>query len=315
MSQSRQQDKNQIIAALIGVIGTIIFPFIFKDLKQGIIAGLVTTLICLIFELRILLESIGQEKSTKIFDLVNNNSEKLAELIKVNNEFFYEDELFEILNKIVETRKLAISKANNTLAFKRIIFSAIEQIEKELINGFSIETGDDEWKRNNLLIEIINTAKSYIYALTFDDNQYFKDFWEYRVFTKEYIETNIEAAKRGVRIERIFIVDQKIISGNNLSPNEQSKREHLLKISEDLTTSNSLCKVYWVSKESLPDDMKQSNTSFLVSDDSNASESNGICKGNRIVSYVVYRKPEVVEHLTKRFFSLKNYSKQIKPGQ
>lgn len=335
--------QNQLIATIISVFSTIIFALLFDEWKQGVIAGLSIASICAIIELRILLESntkkidaaiknssgqildilrnnqleileSEQDLSASIVDLVNNHSDRLAELIKLNNQYFHEDELFTMLERIVEARKLAIKRTDNTLAFHKIIYNAIDQIERELINGFRVETGEDEWERSKQLKEIVSGAKLYVYALTFDSNEYLNDFWA-KVFAKEYVETNLEAARRGVKVERIFIVDSKIISGDKLSAEEQVTRERLIEISKSLSASNNQSKVYWVSKQSLPDELKQTNTSFLVSDDLNASESNGMDRNKIISSYVVYRKPDIVDNLKKRFFSLRAYAKEITPDE
>ena len=295
------------LSTVSSIATTVIFAFVFKSLQQGIIASLIVIAILLIVELRSVLEIDRLDSRSNLL----HATDKIVTLLRVHNDYFHDVGMFEMLNTIVKLREVAQKRHHDLFRFDRIISYAIERAEQEIGQVFKITTGDDELDRSIRIKDAIIHSEKYVYALTYDENNYLNRFWAGN-FGREYIESNLQASKRGVEIQRIFIVDKKIIDGKNLSSEESHKRERLINLSKALEKAKPRCRIFWVSKEDIPDKLKCTNTSFLVCDDYIGSESNGCSEGANVIGYVSYGdRLHVVNPLKDRFERLRRYTENI----
>lgn len=289
------------------IVLTVLIAMIFNSWQQGVIASLIVVAILLLVEFRGTLES----ERSKYNSNLTQATEKIVSLLRVHNRYFNDVGMFEMLNNIIRLRETAQKRKHDLARFDDIISRAIEKAEKEIGKAVRIPTGDDELDRSIRLKEAINYAEKYVYALTYDENDYLNRFWNGN-FGREYIESNLSAAEKGVDIERIFVVNKSIIIGDSLNNTDSQKRERLIEMSKNLEIGSPRCRVFWAAKEDLPDSLKRSNTSFLVSDDYVGSESNGTSQGENVVGYVSYgERSEVIEPLKDRFKRLRRYTEDI----
>jgi hypothetical protein len=317
-----------ILSLFLSITVTFLSEAIFDDLKSGVLIGLLTLLVTSAFEIK---ESIrlhsneiqasANSNRDEVIEAVESHkyesssaAEKIVTLLRVHNEYFLEIGLFEMLNTIIDIRKIAQQRRHDLVRFNEIITSAIEKAKSEIGREFSINTKDDELNRIVRLNEIVSTSEQYIYAVTYDEDDYLNNFWN-AVFGREYIDSNLDAISREVKVERIFVIDEKIINGENLSSRDQGTRKKLLTVSKALQPEefqrDEKCKVYWVSKESLPNALKEYSTSFLVSDDLICSESNGVYQGEEVSGYVSYGDRSRVVPLKERFERMRQYAEEI----
>lgn len=301
-AQRKKISQFSVVSFTIAILITILSEIIFDDLKSGILAGFVVVGVGATIELKEVIESHKLASDDAI--------ERVVTLLNLHNDYFNEVHLFEMLNMIVSIRRLAGNKRLDLQRFDRIIANALDKAKAEIGSAFRLHTGDDELERIIRLKDAVTYAEDYVYALTYDDNDYLNKFWT-GVFGQEYIDSNLEASERGVDVKRVFVVDQKIIDNENLDLESSRKRQRLLAVSTALKNCKS-CKVYWVGKERLPDTLKESNTSFLICDDHIGSESNGAFNSRQVAGYVSYGdKRNVIEPLKDRFERLRRYAEEM----
>jgi len=276
---------------------------IFDEWRQAIIAGLLVGILATLFEIRVAIQSTGETtvNSTKEY------SERLLSYLNLRNVYSENDWLLGILQKIVELKQVSEQQLHDLTRFQGIITQALERARSEIGTPYRVTTGDNELQRIILLNEAVLMAKEYIYAVSFDAYGYLERFWSAEVFSKQYNASNIEAAKRGAQIERIFIVEKKVMDGS-----DKEKKKRLMSQLRLQRRASRNIHVYVAIIEDLPESLKGSNTSFIVSDDYVGSESNGISDGKPIQGYVSYSDREgVIEPLKQRFTNLKLYAKRV----
>lgn len=327
--------KASEILAIVSISVTILFGIIYRDhWKEGVIVGLIFTTAILVIDLKISitetnrnlegkldkLEEAGNNLDQKYQIIINNinntksyiydSNNKILRLIKIRFDYLHEEELFSALNKIISLADEAKVYNYNFATYCKMLNSKIEEVKKLLNDGFSTFTRDDEYKRAAILDEIVLNSSDYIYAVTFDENKYIDIFWN-GLFQDQYVTSNLQAANRGTQVERIFIVDQKLIKNVDLSIDEQKKRKNLVEICRKLNNGHQKCLAYWISKESIPQSLQNTNTSFLICDDFHASESHGIKGGQPINDGYVYQGGDTdkieknISPLKQRFFAYK----------
>ncbi|MEM8720380.1 MAG: hypothetical protein AAGE84_13930 [Cyanobacteria bacterium P01_G01_bin.39] len=309
--------------SIVSLFLTLLFSIVFRNFwLQGLVVGLILTTAFLVIDLKITanknklyLKSIIHEKRGTIKSHIDESNYKIFRFLRIEIEYFHNKELFDIFNKIISLYKEAQFYNYNLSTYCFIINHKINEVQKTFYNGVMAFTIDDEHKRASILEDIILKSSKYVYAVTFDENEYLDTFWS-GLFPDKYVKSNLEKAKTGVPIERIFVVDERIINNNNLSNIEVNKRNNLIEICKKLNQETN-CSAYWIAKESLPEELLKTNTSFLVCDDINASESHGMKEGQKIDGYVYQGSKEdmfarIIRPLKNRFFQIKkhkNYQK------
>lgn len=289
---------------LFSIIITFLVDIIFQDLRQSIVVGLIVLILSTLFEFRLAVEASNKGAATTL----NQATDRLVSLLKIHNSYFSDNSLLTILEDIVSLRQVAGKQVHDLVRFEKIITNALEEAKRELGNDYRIDTKDNELDRIARLKTTVDKADKYIYAVTYDVDDYLNKFWS-KIFKDGYVKSNIDAVQRGTSVERIFIVEKKIIENKGLSSEEQQKHDNLLTLVKSLKRGR--CKVFISAIEDLPESLKQTNTSFLVCDDYVGSESNGVTLGKLTSGYVSYgNSKKVVDLLKDRFSKLKQYSRE-----
>lgn len=288
---------------LFTLITIFLSEIIFDEWRQAIIAGLLVGILTTLFEIRLAIHTTGETtvNSTREYN------ERLYDYLDIRNVYSEDDWLLGMLKKIIELRQVSEQQRHDLRRFQGIIAQALDKARREVGTPYLVSTGDNELQRIILLNDAVIMSNNYIYAVSFDVNGYLERFWNAEVFSKQYNASNFEAARRGVNIERIFITEKRVVDGA-----DREKHKRLMGHLRVQRRASRNIRVYLAAIEDLPESMRDSNTSFLVSDDYVGSESNGISNGKKIQGYVSYSDLEgVVEPLKKRFENLKLYAKPI----
>lgn len=214
-----------LLIFLFTIVTTYLSSLLFNDVRQSIIAGLLVGVLATLFEIRLAIES-SSEKTVKS---AKELSERLLESLNIQQTYTANEWLREILKRIVDLKQVAEQQIHDLARFQGIITQALDKARREVGTSFRIDTGDDELERIMRLKDIVANAKEYIYAVTFDVDDYLNKFWA-KVFGSEYVKSNLEAARRGVEIERIFVVEKKIISGKQLNDIDKEKHDKLMSL-------------------------------------------------------------------------------------
>lgn len=287
---------------LFTVITIFLAEIVFDELRQAIIAGLLVGILAALFEVRLAIQDTGRStiESTREY------SERLVNYLDLRNVYTENDWLLKYLQGVIELKQVAEQQVHDLARFQSIISQALEDARREVGTPYSEPTGDNEMRRIILLNEAVISSKEYVWAVSFDAYGYMERFWNADVFSKEYNASNIEAAKRGVKIERIFVVEKKAGAAG-----DKEKWKKLLNHIRVQKRGSRNITVYVASIEDLPGSLKESNTSFLVSDDRVGSESSGMSNGTEIDGYVSYGDKAVIDTLKQRFNDLRAYARKV----
>ena len=308
--QTKSSDKGWQTLDILSIVGFIVSLFIsliLKDYwKEAIITSFMFSMILQIIELKnkildnkkalrkefLLLQANSKKHIDSISSDViyrnHNDNKKALNLLRINLDFYEEEKLFKLLDKIISI----LNESDDYKYYKNYLYSILDKKIsefREIIRDGDIDyTIDNEDERAHHLQDIITVAEKSIKAVTYDENNYLDNFWQ-GYFKEKYISSNIEIANKKVKVTRIFVVNEKIIKGddNLLDENDRNKRNNLIEICKQLNNVNDCCEAFWVSKEQIqrrfPDN---TNTSFLICDDFVVSESYGIVNGKSKDGYI-----------------------------
>lgn len=265
-----------------------------------VIAGfLVLWLTCILI---VILQQI--EMTNDVEKTINRESidvlkayQNLCAILKVNPDLLRDETLNKKVEKIVKLWKATESRV---YARKEIEERFDDLLEKgaQVTHGFlhlSFKK-EKELDRMSKLKLIVENAGRYVYAVTLDEGEYLEDFYSGEFFD-EYIEANNKKTSNGkVTIKRFFIVDREVINDQ-----DQAKRNKLEQIIRRHKLQNSRLDVHIVCKDKLPKNLKDCHTSFLVCDDSVASESYSLHDEGKTDGYVVYYDKKRCIELNRRF--------------
>ena len=308
--------SNYIIVIMVGIISNFVSAIFMKNTYQSIIVGLLFCIISILVDFR---ETI--HKNTEV---TNNNKEllhsikqlveNLLDYSNIKRSYLKDNWLNQVLKEIIKFTEITKQKSYSIINFKNTINEALKYIEREINEPYRSPKDFKEFERISKLNEIFKEATEYIYAVTFDTdkNNYFNQFWT-DVFSEEYIQSNLAASKRGVKIERIFVIEKKFINRRGLnSSDDKNKFKKIQKTIRDLEVGENIT-IYKIALEDLPADLTDSNTSFLICDDCMVSESEGLSNGIEIPRYLYCGEDieikNVIERLKARFKSLKECAK------
>jgi hypothetical protein len=179
------------------------------------------------------------------------------------------------------------------------------RLTKELFNRyfvlpfeqkFDIQT---EAERMKCLVNVVSNSRVYVRAATFDVDDYFMKFWNSSdPLFGAYLETNEKAVKRGVLINRCFVMNRDVLDGRN-----EKKRDRLVDILIKHRAFGPSCVVKVHCMDDLPADLEGAHRSFLICDDHFTSES--YCKGDsRNTGYIKIDDDSNSAYLYDRFLKL-----------
>ncbi len=285
-----------LVVISFGIIATYVTELIFDDLKSAVIAGLVVSLYALLFELRLAIQSAREDMRND----VTLSSERLSAILAIQKDVYDNEWLRKTLGLIIELRKFSENQSHDLRRVEDIISEAIRRAREQIGTPHKIVTGRDELDRIYRLNNCLQEATRYVRAVTFDARDYLNEFWS-AAFLNEYVESNAEAIKRGVIIERIFIVDQQVISDVN-----NPKHKKLKELLRRLKRCGNAMHLFTLAIQDIPEECSNSDNSFLVADDHVTSESSGKSDGVSIEGYVCYGDKDNVRPLLNRFEVLRS---------
>ena len=144
--------------------------------------------------------------------------DKVINIIKIDNSFHHDNNWsYQTLARIA-----SINGNNNrsdpiymTLVEKNI-GDGIKKAEELLQSGCKIDCPglSGEFTRQKWLYKFVSCSQNYVKAVTSFDTDYWENFWENK-WADKYIQTNVNVAKKGVSIHRIFILPNKVLLGKD----------------------------------------------------------------------------------------------------
>jgi hypothetical protein len=215
MTELRNWHKNEFIISIVTtIISSLLFSFIFKDGRLGLIAGLVLGFYSFILSLFNNLE----KNVLSSFGELQRDQREIIHLIGIN-DLHSNIWLQQVLRDVASIEQ----KANdlNHQIVKQYVKDEIGRNINDLHTTFHTGTKkyyegwDHETERQIWLRNIIQGSKLYVKAVTSYDPIYWKNFWGRPNFSQEYVHANISAAERGVKVERIFILSDEILNGSD----------------------------------------------------------------------------------------------------
>lgn len=283
-----------VITGVLVLIAWVTPEFIFKSKDTEIIAAILIGIFTQVSQLFI---SINRNKThTEL--TISMHIKKIVEMLKVHNDYFDNNWLFSVFNKIVNIIRLSENKPHDLHRVKEIIDNALMNSVKIIGEKYEINILSGEMERIVTLNEAVQRAQNYIFAITVDKNNYFENFWQ--DINKEYINLNVQAAKRGVKIERIFIM-----SSDSFNP-KTIKGKKFSQLAKNLKLGGKNMKIFRADIENFPN-IDQLNSLFIC-DDVMASEAS---KNENENGYVIYNDVTLVNKLMTQFQSIKYRATEI----
>lgn len=292
---------NETLRKFIGTIlsiiasATIFFvlpEYSWKNLGIAILGGLCLGIYAHTYQIIDLLKEHSQNTVTSI----ENHITKIVEFLKVHNEYFNDKWLFNMLRQLVDMVRFANYSPHELEKVQKVFDEAVKTAKQNVgAPHFDDNIENGEIGRILLLNKAISNAKHYVYAVSFDKEGYFDDFWQ--KINNDYLQVNIKAAKdRGVIIERIFVMDDDVIKDN-----KNQKNKKLRHIISDLKKGGKNLKNYVVSKSEISQSVQNGGSSFFICDDVIACES----ANEDHKPYFAMNHNEIVQKLKNRFESYK----------
>lgn len=291
-----QESTKKFIGSTVAILTIIILHFVLPEYSWentgiAILGGLATGIFAHTFQIIDLLKEHSESTMTNI----ENHIKKIIDIVKINNDFFNDRWLFETLEQIVYMVRFANNNPHELERAQKILDDALKQAKQNIGAKFyeeNIENG--EIGRMLLLNKAIANAKSYVSAVSYDQDGYFDNFWT--KLNAEYLELNVKAARhRGVLIERVFVMD-----AATLKDSKNPKNKKLRQIINELKKGGKNVKNYVVSKDELQL-YNPPTSSFFICDDILACESQ--TKDNN--NYYVMNDSDMVKKLKNRFEAYK----------
>ncbi|MDX1942612.1 MAG: hypothetical protein SFU99_18750 [Saprospiraceae bacterium] len=282
---------------IILIVSTYISEIIFNaSLSEAVIAGLSVVVITYGYQI---LQEVKDHKGESL--TISSHIKEIVGVLKIHNAFFDEKWLKSIFSEIVEIIQTTKNNPHDLQRVRGIVSKSIQESKEAIGSPFFIEE-KNELERMVHINRAMNNAQKYVSAVTVDVNDYFENFWQGA--NESYINENIAASKRGVFIERIFVMEEKFLKSNS----KENKAKKLRVIINSLKRSGKNIKIYITSLEKIRQQSNLNNVSFFICDDVVASEA-----GDDIeyFGYFSHNKPEVVENLRDRFEAIKLLSREI----
>ena len=286
-------DHELFVSFIWTFISTIVFWFLFKNWQLSMIAGLVLGLYSYVYSLY----NLFSRESKKALKLSEDLSEKCLSLLGIK-DLYSNNWLQESLNRMVIIER-STERHQTFLTFTRIEISRGINEAEGLLRGKKIDYSgwEKELERQIWLKDIVANSKNYVKAVTSYDPIYWDNFWNKRGFSDEYTKINISVAKRGVRIDRIFILPDVIL--------DEKDREGCAKIRQivqPMLMQHSNLRIYFISADKMPQAMARYKTvNFLVADDLFVGFSEDFSNQARANGYVAIALPDEVNTVKNMF--------------
>jgi hypothetical protein len=257
-----------IASALTFFVFVIIVPsfgpeMIFKDTGEGIVASILVGIFFHTFQLFGELEK--HKKDTA--DTIQVHIKKIVNVLRIQNEYFDDKWLFMVFDNVVDIVKFSKSNIHDLERVQGEIDNSLQKA-KELIGApFFIDNLErGEWSRIVYLNRAFENSQRIVQAVTMDERNYFDNFWQ--PLNSGYSKLNVDAAKRGVTIQRIFVMD-----GIILKKGKDEKTKKFWDLILDLKKGGSNISIYFLDKRKLLEYKELGDTSFFLCDGVVASES------------------------------------------
>lgn len=269
---------------------------IFTTTSEGIVASLLVGIFTHTYQLFSEIKS----HTDNTVNTIKEHIDKITLMLKQRNQYVDDEWLSKIISDIVAIVDFSKSTPADLDRIKEDIDTAIAHaISKR--GTYYIQENLFELNRIDKLNRALEIAKGNVYAVTIDVNEYFDIFWGN--INNHYSLTNIITAQRGVKIERIFVMEKYIL---NKGREEKSKR--FWSIVSDLKKGGENVKIFFVELEKLMQH-NLSSTSFYIGDNDITSES-GEGENNNGGYYSVHDEANR-KKLIERFKALRAISKEI----
>jgi hypothetical protein len=305
MTKLRNWHRNEFIISIVTtLISSLLFSFIFKDGRLGLIAGLVLGFYSFILSLFNNLE----ENVLSSFGELQRDQREIIHLIGIN-DLHSNIWLQQVLKDVA-----SIEHKSNCLNHEIVNQYIKDEIGRNLNDLHSIfhtgtkkyyEGWDHETERQIWLRNIIQGSKLYVKAVTSYDPIYWKNFWERPNFSQEYVYANISAAERGVKVERIFILSDEILNGSDtyLCSLIRSFVKPMLNKSANLQT-------LFVSSSQIPPSHSNYKTSnFLFSDDAFVGFSEKFSEEDKSSGFIAILDRKEIQKCALMYQTLTRYAK------
>lgn len=283
---------------LIWILPHLGVEIIFKSESERIIASLLVGIFFHTFQLFNEIENHKRDTS----DTIKASITRIVDVLKVQNEYFDDQWLYRTLDNIVDI--VRFTKFN-----KHDLKETQDKINESLFDaraniGAPREKGNiPEWDRIGLLNEAMDNSERYVQAVTIDVRNYFIHFWE-NLNRDKYSIANLNAAKRKIKIQRIFVMD-----GSVLKKDKGDKTKSFWEIVTLLKKGEPYVETYVLDLKSFIEKFDFPDTSFFICDDVLASESG--TKPDNSGGYLAYNTKEKCIDLKRRFEILLENSKRI----
>jgi hypothetical protein len=284
----RQIFRNELFVSFIfTIISSVGFYFLFKNWQLAMVAGLVLGLYSYVYGLY----NLFSKENHEALKLSRDFLEKCLSLLSIE-DLYSNNWLQDTLNRMVAIEKSA-ERHQTFLNFARTEISRGINEAEGVLRGKKIDYSGwkKEAERQVWLKDIVVSSKTYIKAVTSYDPVYWDNFWNRRGFSDEYTSVNIAAAKRGVLIDRIFILPDIILNGTDENSCNQIRR-----IVSPMLGQSSNLRIYFVSADRMPQATSQYKTvNFLVADDLFVGFSEDFAKQTETNGYVSIACQDEVE--------------------
>lgn len=307
---TRQSRYVALAIAAAGVFTTFITELISNDWLQAGMAGVLVSALFSIVELRYTVS----EKADSIVNttrtsaeansvLTQQSTDRIIKYFGLADAFAPKDWFADALTELIALKRSAEKKPFERGRFQEMLKEMVVSTGRAIGRPVHIEI-PDEIVRIARLKEIVENSESYIYAVTYDVRDYLRNFWS-KLVVREYVQHNLALADRGVTIERIFVVTPETLSG---ADREKSDKLHEI-MAAFLAANRRNLVTRIISIEQLPESHRTWDTSFLISDDYAASESDGMKHGTPVLAYISFGEEEtILKPLKDRFAGLRYYA-------
>jgi hypothetical protein len=294
------------LSILSTVVSSVLFNLIFKAWEKSVIAGLIIGLYAFMYSLYNSFNKEAEEASVQNKEALRISrelSEKCVQLLKISNSFLHDEWLYYHINKVHD---IHINVKTNRMHLQFVI----EEINKGInsaelyMNGKRIDYGglNGENKRQKKLKDIVSTSNHYVIAVTGYDPLYWEEFWNKKDgFSVQYRAANIEAAeKRGVKIDRIFIIPRAIINGE-----DNNECESIKKIALPMIGKSPNLNIYFLPEDRVsPELSNYKNVHFLVCDDMFVGLARNFSNQDQTESYISIAIKSDIEEMKEIFNDL-----------
>lgn len=291
--QPRIPDARTIVLLLaVSVLVTIGTELIFKALEPAVLAGLIVLVLGSLYEVRSQILQTAEATQARS----DKTLERLITYLRVERAYSPDDWLVLLMEEMLSLKMMAKDKPWELDRMRALLEQAIDTAKRDSGHPYTLVVAH-EFDRALHMKRAIEHAKERVRAVSFDAGDYIDRFWA-DMFSEAYVRSNVEAAARGVKIDRVFVVADDV-----LTTKERQKTAKLRALLKQLAgVPNITQKVLAI--ERVPEPLRTTTTSLLTVDDVFASESEGIVDGARVQLYALYGDKDLVRRLNDRFAQL-----------